>query len=459
MRQQVEQRDQQLVALYASKSWRLTTPLRWFTKVVQRLKGVAVVTNFDIQIVKSAEIVEILSDSITAQSIGIAPFYERLETLRLGSVCVAYFAENIHSSTFRYRASNMAEVLNALMAADDDRQTKSISAACFFSGDIAHAAQIANSADILVISRARYDLDLLDLVQHFRNLGKKVWFDLDDWLVDTADIALIINSSGQTATDDSLNYWYAVVGRMSQALRLCDGAITTNDYLAQKIAKFADLPVKVIPNFANEQQLVVSQPLYQNKLSRLNVPSQSIKLGYFSGSASHNRDIALLLPALEIVMAGDPRVELVLVGPVELGEQAARFEQNYKQRITRHAFTDYVHLQQLISEVDFNLVPLHINEFTNCKSELKYVDAANVGTLTIASPSYTYAKAIRHGDNGYLAHDDQWEAILLQAIATRDTHFEQHQRMVVAAFQDVQQRFTWKTQRPAILHALEINQR
>ena len=383
---------------------------------------------------------------------GQAPLYERLATLRQGQVRIAYLAENVHSSTFRYRAANMAAVLNAPVAAKEVQT----SAACFFSGDLAHAADIVASADMLVISRVRYDFAAAALVQQFKAQGKKVWFDIDDWVFDTQAIGLIIHTVGQTASDEVLNYWHAVVSRMGQMLRLCDGVITTNRYLAQKIAKFANVPVKVIPNFANEQQLVASQPLCQKKVGQVALASHSIRLGYFSGSASHNKDIALLLPALEIVMAGDPRVQLVLVGPVELGEHAARFSQNYNHRIERHAFTDYVNLQQLIADVDFNLVPLQVNDFTHCKSELKYVDAAIVGTLTIASPAFAYAEAIRHGENGYLAEDDQWEAVLLQAIAIRDADFEKHRRMTVAAYQDVQQRFTWQTQRPAILQALEV---
>ena len=387
---------------------------------------------------------------------GQAPLYERLTTLRRGFVRVAYFAENVHSSTFRYRAANMAAVLNAPASVQD----VNTSAACFFLSDLSHAADIETSADILVISRVRYDFATAALVQKFKAQSKKVWFDIDDWVFDTQTIGLILQTAGQTASDETLNYWHAVVSRMGQMLRLCDGVITTNSFLAQKIKQYANLPINVIPNFANAQQLAVSLPIYEHKLNqgepsdiRLKKSEQkSVKLGYFSGSASHNRDIALLFPALEIIMAGDPRVELVLVGPVELAE---RFEQNYSRRITRHSFTDYVHLQQLIGDVDFNLVPLQTNEFTHCKSELKYVDAANVGTLTIASPTYAYAQAIRHGENGYLAADDQWQAVLLLAIATRDTNLPAHQHMVATAHQDVQSRFTWQTQRSVILQALE----
>jgi glycosyltransferase involved in cell wall biosynthesis len=362
-------------------------------------------------------------------------------------------AENVHSSTFRYRAANMAAVLNVPVAANKVQT----SAACFFSGDPSHAADIVANADVLVISRVRYDFATAALAQQFKAQGKRVWFDIDDWVFNPQAIGLIIHTAGQTASDEVLNYWHAVVSRMGQMLLLCDGVVTTNHYLAQKISEFANMPVNVIPNFANEQQLAASQPLYQNKLNQVAKAAQNIKLGYFSGSSSHNRDIALLFPALEIIMAGDPRVQLVLVGPVKLGEDTVRFERNYSHRIERHALTDYVNLQQLIAGVDFNLVPLQTNEFTHCKSELKYVDAANVGTLTIASPTHAYATAIRHGDNGYLAEDDQWLEVLLLAIATKDTDQQSHQRMVTAAYQDVQNSYTYKTQREVVLRALEVS--
>ena len=398
-----------------------------------------------------------LVKAVTPQP-GQPPLYDRLASLALGKVRIAYFAENVHSSTFRYRAANMAEVLNDGTVAEDIQ----VSAACFFTNDLQHAARIVKSADILVISRARYDAGLAALVQKFQVQGKRVWFDIDDLVFDTQKIDLIISTSGQEPTDDVLHYWYGVVGRMAQALRLCDGVITTHAYLAHKIKNFSNLPVKIIPNFVNAAQLAVSAPLYQRKLTTDSIPRERIKLGYFSGSASHNGDVSLISHALERVMAADARIDLVLVGHVDV-EQAfgARFGGYLKghlaDRVTLHPFVDVVALQELIAEVDFNLVPLQVNEFTHCKSELKFVDAAIVGSLTVASPAFAYAEAIRHGENGYLAEDDQWEAVLLQAIAVRDTDFEQHRRMTAAAFHDVQQRFTWQTQRPAILQALEVS--
>ena len=397
-----------------------------------------------------------LMKPVTTQA-GQPPLHDRLAILAQGKMRIAYFAENVHSSTFRYRAANMVQVLNQPVAGGNIETA----AACFFSGDLQYTADIVDNAEILVISRARYDLDIAHLIQQFKTQNKKIWFDIDDLVFDANYIDLIINTSGQEPTDDVLNYWYGVVGRMAQALRLCDGVITTNNYLADKIKQCIRAPVKVIPNYINAAQLEVSRPLYEHKMDAGFIPRGHIKLGYFSGSPSHNGDLSLISHALERVMAADARIDLVLVGHVDV-EQAfgARFGGYLKghlaDRVTVHPFVDFLTLQELIADVDFNLVPLQVNEFTHCKSELKFVDAAIVGTLTIASPSFTYAEAIRHGENGYLAEDEQWEVVLLQAIAVKDTDLEQHRRMSAAAWQDVQQRFTWQTQRPAILQALEV---
>ena len=70
--------------------------------------------------------------------------------------------------------------------------------------------------------------------------------------------------------------------------------------------------------------------------------------------------------------------------------------------------TDFRKLQRLMAEVDVNIAPLLINDFTNCKSELKFFEAAAVETTTIASPTYTFLEAISDGKNGFLAKPGEW---------------------------------------------------
>ena len=62
----------------------------------------------------------------------------------------------------------------------------------------------------------------------------------------------------------------------------------------------------------------------------------------------------------------------------------------------------------MTSKVDVNIAPLVVSEFTNCKSELKFFEAAAVETTTIASPIYTFKKSIKNGENGFLAKPGEW---------------------------------------------------
>src|SRR5690606_4933801 len=80
----------------------------------------------------------------------------------------------------------------------------------------------------------------------------------------------------------------------------------------------------------------------------------------------------------------------------------------WSDRIEQIPVQDYLNLQKHIAEVEINLVPLQINTFTNCKSELKYFESAITGTVSIASPTYVYANAIQDGQNGFLARSYEW---------------------------------------------------
>ena len=97
---------------------------------------------------------------------------------------------------------------------------------------------------------------------------------------------------------------------------------------------------------------------------------------------------------------------LEVVGYMEFSDKIKKLIDSGKLRVTE--LMDYLELQKTVSEVDVNIAPLVINDFTNCKSELKFFEAAAVETVTIASPSYTFKKAISDGKNGLLAKTGEW---------------------------------------------------
>lgn len=373
----------------------------------------------------------------------VLPLQTRMSMLCRRSRRVAYFYEEPNNSTFRYRAYNMAQVLNEQAASEG------ISASFFFNADQAHFDDIAQLADVLVICRSRYDALVSDLVRKFKSRGKRVLFDVDDLVFDTRYTHLVVTTLGlDTSNERVWNDWFAMMGRLGATLDLCDGAITTNELLASKLVDRSGLPTSVIPNFLNREQMEVSDRVFDKRQRENFGGDGKIYLGYFSGSPSHRLDFAIVEEALAEVLRADERLHLVVVGYVDTSRALSGLD----ARITRVPFQDYVNLQRYIGGVHFNLMPLQHNAFTNCKSELKFFDAAVVGTVSVASPSFTYERSIEHGRTGYLAKATEWTRVLREAI----DRLADYPRMAAAARDAACQKFLWTGQKETIIRALGL---
>ena len=280
------------------------------------------------------------------------PLHERLRNLAAGKQRVAYFYETANNSTFRYRAYNMAQTLND--------GVDGISAAYFFIADLDRLDDMADLADVLVICRSRYDSHINRVLMAMHRRGKKVLFDIDDFVFNADYVHLLVKTLDLDVKNPQVwDDWFAYCSRLGATLKRCDGAITTNEFLAAKIREFSGLPVAVVPNFMDREQLELSERVFAAKQDQPPGSDGLIHLGYFSGSPSHNRDFALIIPALEELLEEDPRLGLVVVGYIEAGPRLERFG----KRVSRYRFQDYINLQKLVGSVEINLMPLQFNVF------------------------------------------------------------------------------------------------
>jgi SAM-dependent methyltransferase len=96
----------------------------------------------------------------------------------------------------------------------------------------------------------------------------------------------------------------------------------------------------------------------------------------------------------------------MLVGHLDSGENFAPFG----ERIELRPPVPWQDLPRLIRRVDINLAPLELdNPFTECKSSLKYFEAAILGVPTVASDLEPYRESVAHGENGYLCRtEEEW---------------------------------------------------
>jgi len=317
---------------------------------------------------------------------------ERIGMLKDGTTRVAYLAPKPEYGTFRYRCFNPVDAIN--------RHSHMLSASYFFYSDLETLDNLADYADVLVVSRCPHDARLDRLYRRFKNQGKRILFDIDDLVFDTRYATLVASNLGYLLEEEELNQWTAFISNVGSALQASDGALTTNAYLAERISETTSLPVFVVPNTFNEAQREASNEALASARSK----SQGLHIGYFSGSQSHSLDFEVVARQLATFLDESIYSRLTIVGHLEVPAEFARFG----ERIVTRPFMDFLSMQSALRGIDLNIVPLQDSPFTWSKSELKYFEAALVETPTLASSTPVFDSAIDHGVTGYLAASSQW---------------------------------------------------
>ncbi|WP_345821110.1 glycosyltransferase [Methylobacterium fujisawaense] len=375
-------------------------------------------------------------------------FASRFFALQAGSIKVAFYYDYPDSSTFRYRVHNFIEVLEEAQPSDIRPE---ISAAWFSYADGKHLDRVAEAADILVLCRARYSARLNDLVTRAKSLNKQVLFDVDDLVIDPQFTHLIVHTLDQDIYgEDVWNYWFGYIGRVAAAMGMCDRVITTNQFLAGRLSDSTGKHISVVPNFINREQLNYSDRIFKHKAENNFARDKKIDIGYFSGSPSHNKDFRIASSSLANLMREQEAIRLILVGYLDLQGPISEFS----DRIVRLPMQDYIGLQRIIGSAELNIVPLQDNTFTNCKSELKYFEAAVVGTPTLASPTWAFSNSIRDGENGWLVRGHEWYDKIGSAIDVLNRKPADFFELAVRAREQARLSFSWESQYLAVKTAL-----
>lgn len=369
---------------------------------------------------------------------------ERIVALSARERSIAYFYGRPDTGTFRYRVFNMIEALDV---APDLR----ISASWFESADLPFLDRFLDRANALVVCRASYDERINRMILRARARGLPVFFDIDDLIFDTDYAHLILDTLDPESEGEAVwNHWFAYIGRIGGTLRLCDGAIVTNEFLGDKVRAFAPwMQPRIVPNFLNRVQQRKSSQIFAAKKGSTFDRDDKIYIGYFSGTLTHNRDFEIAAGALAELLDEDLRLVVRLVGFLE--PQGAMLR--HRDRIEIHPLQDFLNLQRLVGETEINIAPLQINAFTNCKSELKYFEAAIVGTLTIASPIFAFRKTIRQGQNGFLADAQDWGTKLRTAVSIVEDA-NQYAALCENAYLQTQEAYGWDRQADCIAAAV-----
>ena len=309
--------------------------------------------------------------------------------------------ENIIPQCTRYRVLNKAEQLRK-----NGFTVKVVNVSEFEISQARYASHI-------IIYRAPWSYQLQFLCDTAKRDKKPVYFDIDDLVFDTVYTDQLSYTQGLSEKDKG-NY-DAGVKNYGKMLAACDGAITSTFQLKEELLKYKD-KVLLNRNRASSDLIEISSHFIKDYSQQ----DSKVKIGYFSGSISHNENFELIKPAIQSLLAIYKNMELHIVGHLDIPEDM----KPYQQQIVVHDYVDWKDLPQLISRVDINLAPLVDSVFNLAKSEIKWMEAALVKVPTVASHIGAFSDMVKDGETGLLAKDGEWKEKLESLILSSDLRQE-----------------------------------
>ncbi|MEX0671325.1 MAG: glycosyltransferase [Pirellulales bacterium] len=262
------------------------------------------------------------------------------------------------------------------------------------------------TTDLVTVFRCPWTPALETIVAACRQRGIPVVYDIDDLIFEPDLMATGAFGYLDTLPDAERQQWIAGAADYRRALREADAAVLTTPPLAAAAAAHCQL-VSVLPN-AHSPAMFAAAAVARTIPKPAAVDGRP-RLGFASGTPTHQRDFAVVAPALARLFRRRPEPLLTIVGHLDIGAFPALGD--YPDRIEVRPHVPLERLPEEVARFDINLAPLEVgNPFCEAKSPIRCTTAATVAVPTVASPTAPLRAALIDDVTGFLAADTgEWE--------------------------------------------------
>ena len=261
-------------------------------------------------------------------------------------------------------------------------------------------------ANTVVLQREVTDAQL-EMVEQLQARGKRVVFDIDDYLLDTPEY-LSVHEHCKTMRPKLLAMLASVdaVSASTKPLQNCLQNCLQNDrskvFLTPNGAWSSHPPIEHFPANDADASTSSAQSDPELKVRLLVASSDSVRVDF-------------LIDTLNQLVANE-NVELVGIGP------PGDYLLQAGLPIETTGLMPHEHFKGFAASRDncIALIPLDDNAFNRCKSAVKYFDYALAGVPCVCSRVEPYNDAVEHGVTGLLCSDDtdEWVAAVTELIRT-----------------------------------------
>jgi glycosyltransferase involved in cell wall biosynthesis len=245
-----------------------------------------------------------------------------------------------------------------------------------------------------------------------RALGLPTYYEIDDLVFDAAHYPDPFTSFEGQISQEEYNGLLFGVPLFRYAMSLCDHGIASTAPLAREVEKVVcGRDCRVLRNGLDDRNDASIAMGRQPRPER-----ETVTIFYGSGTKAHNADFNEVVgPALLLIMAEHTQVRLVVVGHLRLRPE---FDA-YAARIQKIDFvSDLDTYWSLLAAADINLAVLARGLATDCKSEIKWLEAAVLQVPSVLSATATHRAVLQDGVDALLVDEspEAWTIALASLI-------------------------------------------
>jgi len=260
--------------------------------------------------------------------------------------------------------------------------------------------------DVFMYNRILPDHAVPIIKELQRRYEFKICVDLDDhWELDEHHV--LYNDYQET------NF----AAQQIEHIKAADVVLVTHERLAEEVAVF-NKNVHVCPNAIPKQGQfdIEREPHYLTRL-------------FWQGSDTHRADIAILKKPIDLLGPIAGKIRMVMAGYVEDHEEWHNMVQDYTASL-KHQYkliplAPITNYYKAYAQADICLVPLLESRFNRHKSNLKILEAANLGLPVIASQVHPYLDMPVF----YAKHSGDWVKYIKRLAASRKRQKEAGQQL------------------------------
>ncbi|MBF2072466.1 MAG: tetratricopeptide repeat protein [Synechococcales cyanobacterium C42_A2020_086] len=267
--------------------------------------------------------------------------------------------------------------------------------------EIAAARNQLHFCHVVIFYRVPALPDVIETIEYAKAIQKVVFYEIDDLIFDEEAYPEPLDSYGGLVSEEQYLGLMRGTTLFREAMALCDYAIASTPCLAAAMEPVVAKRRSFVHRNALDQ-------LHTNALhSAVKIERDYLSIFYGSGTKAHDADFnQLAAPAIARILEAYPQVRLTLVGYVTLSEVLLP----YRDRIDRvDPIQDVEVYWEFLRQADINIAVLQPTRTTDCKSEIKWLEAACFHIPSVVSATQTYRELLRPGiDALFASTPDEW---------------------------------------------------